>query len=100
MKRIKSILFFMLITVTVNAQEDVQPWTLHDCIDYALEHNIRVKKSENDIRLSIIRAYTQVLYAIESVHTNENTVEVSRVHRDRGKNYRRPVPFRRPVWPN
>ncbi|MDR2916307.1 MAG: TolC family protein [Tannerella sp.] len=168
MERIKSILFFMVITIAVNAQNDVNLWTLHDCIDYALEHNIQVKKSkvnqlsgnedllqskaqlfpslsagtsqnftnypssdattnnsysgsynisanwnlfdggrrsynikqnqiqqdvnelsvqqsENDIRLSIIQAYMQVLYAMESVRTNENTVDVSKAQRDRGE---------------
>lgn len=168
MVRLKSILFFMFIAVVANAQDNVKLWTLHDCIEYALEHNIQVKKSqvnqlsgsedlqqckaqlfpslsagtshnftnypssdvethnsysgnynvsaswklfdggrrvtsikqseiqqevndllvrqsENDIRLSIIQAYMQVLYAIESVRTNENTVDVSRAQRDRGE---------------
>jgi len=168
MVRIKSILFLMIIAVAVNAQDNVTQWTLHDCIDYALEQNIQVKiskvsklsgdedlqqskaqmfpslsagisqgftnypssdvatnnsysgsynvsagwrlfdggrrtntikqneirqnvndlqieKSENDIRLSIIQAYMQVLYAKESVRTNENTVDVSKAQRDRGE---------------
>ena len=168
MIRIKSILFLMVIAVAVNAQDNVKQWTLHDCINYALEQNIQVKiskvsklsgdedlqqskaqmfpslsagvsqrftnypssdattnnsysgsydvnaswrlfdggrrsntikqneirqdvndlqieKSENDIRLSIIQAYMQVLYAKESVRTNENTVDVSKAQRDRGE---------------
>lgn len=168
MVRLKSILFFMVIAVAVKAQDDVKLWTLDDCIEYALEHNIQVKKSkvsqlsgsedlqqykaqlfpslsagtshsltnypssdvedhnsysgnynvsaswklfdggrrvttikqsemqqdvnelsvrqsENDIRLSIIQAYMQVLYAVESVRTNENTVDVSKAQRDRGE---------------
>ena len=168
MIRIKSILFLMIIAVAVNAQDDVKQWTLHDCINYALEQNIQVKiskvsklsgdedlqqskaqmfpslsagvsqrftnypssdattnnsysgsydvnaswrlfdggrrsntikqneirqdvndlqieKSENDIRLSIIQAYMQVLYAKESVRTNENTVDVSKAQRNRGE---------------
>ncbi|MDR0574776.1 MAG: TolC family protein [Tannerella sp.] len=158
----------MIIAVAMNAQSYTNLWTLHDCIDYALEHNIQVKKSkasqlsgsedllqskaqlfpslsagtshnftnypssgattnnsysgnynvsanwnlfdggrrlnnikqnqirqnvnelsvqqsENDIRLSIIQAYMQVLYAMESVRANENTVDVSKAQRDRGK---------------
>lgn len=168
MVRLKSILFFAVIAIALNAQENVKLWTLHDCMDYALEHNIQVKKSkvsqlsgnedlaqskaqlfpslsagtshnytnypssdvetnnsysgnynvsanwklfdggrrvnsikqseiqqdvnelsvqqsENDIRLSIVQAYMQVLYAIESVRTNENTVDVSKLQRDRGE---------------
>ena len=158
----------MFITLAVNAQSDVTQWTLHDCLDYALEHNIQVKKSkvsklsgeedlqlskaqlfpslsagisqnytnypssdvttnnsysgsynvnaswrlfdggrransikqseirqdvnelliqqsENDIRIAIIQVYMQVLYAKESVRTNENTVTVSKAQRDRGE---------------
>ena len=168
MERIKSILLLMIIAVAVNAQDNVKQWTLHDCINYALEQNIQVKiskvsklsgdedlqqskaqmfpslsagvsqgftnypssdvatnnsysgsynvsanwrlfdggrrtntikqneirqdvndlqieKSENDIRLSIIQAYMQVLYAKESVRTNENTVDVSQAQRNRGE---------------
>lgn len=168
MIRLKSVLFFVAITAAVHAQDDVTRWTLHDCIDYALEHNIQVRKSkvnqlsgeedlqqykaqlfpslsagtshnytnypssdvetnnvysgsynvsanwtlfdggrrvnsirqseiqqdvnelsvqqsENDIRLSIVQAYMQVLYAMESVRTNENTVDVSKAQRDRGE---------------
>ena len=168
MIRLKSILFFTLIAITVKAQDVTKQWTLHDCINYALEHNIQVKKSkvsklsgdedlqqskaqmfpslsagvsqnytnypssdagtnnsyggsynlsanwrlfdggrransikqneirqdvndlliqqsENDIRLAIIQAYMQILYAKESVRTNENTVDVSKAQRDRGE---------------
>ena len=40
-------------------------------------NDLSVEQSENDIRVSIVQAYMQVLYAMESVRTNENTVEVS-----------------------
>lgn len=168
MRRLKSILFFLAAVISMQAQENMKSWTLHDCIDYALEHNIQVKRSkvsqlsgqedlqlskaqlfpslsagvsqnfvnypsgnvetnnsytgnynvsaslnifdggrrlnaikqneiqqdvnelsvqqsENDIRISLVQAYMQVLYAIESIRINENTVEVSRVQRDRGE---------------
>lgn len=39
----KSILFFLMLCVgTVSAQ---QAWTLQDCIDHALNHNIQIKKN-------------------------------------------------------
>lgn len=168
MNRLKSILFCLAVIATVEAQDNVKLWTLNDCINYALEHNIQVKKSkvskfsgeedlqlakaqlfpsvsagmshnfvnypsdnvatnnsytgnynvnaslklfdggrrvnaikqseiqqdvndltveqsENDIRISLVQAYMQVLYAMESVKINENTVEVSHVQRDRGE---------------
>ncbi len=46
-------------------------------------NELTVKQSENDIRLSIVQAYMQVLYAMESVRTNENTVAVSKLQFER-----------------
>jgi len=168
MRRLKTILFLLAVVITVKSQEPAKIWTLDDCIQYALEHNIQVKKSkvsklsgeedlqlakaqlfpslsasvsqsfvnypsdkattnnsytgnynvsaslrlfdggrrlnsikqneiqqdvndlvveqsENDIRISLVQAYMQALYAMESVKINENTVEVSLVQRDRGE---------------
>lgn len=44
-----------------------------------------IEESENDIRVALVQAYMQVLYAMESVRINENTVEVSTAERDRAK---------------
>lgn len=44
---------------------------------------LSVSQNENDIRISLIQAYMQVLYSMEAVRINENTVEVSRAQRDR-----------------
>ena len=44
-----------------------------------------IEQSENDIRLSLIQTYMQVLYAMEAVRINENTVEVSTAQRDRAE---------------
>lgn len=158
----------LLGVVAAEAQEKPTQWRLQDCLDYALEHNIQVKKSkiallsgeedesqararlfpslsasvsqgfvnypsgetqnnnsysgnysvnanltlfdggkrinaikqqeiqnqvnelsieqnENDIRISLVQAYMQVLYAMESVTISENTVEVSKAQRDRAE---------------
>lgn len=163
-----SILGFMVIAMTAAATDNVKLWTLQDCLDYALEHNIQVKRSkvsqlsgeedlqqtkaqlfpslsagisqnytnypssdvetnnlysgsynvsaglslfdggrrlnsirqseiqqqvnelavqqsENDIRIAIVQGYMQVLYAMESVRINENTVEVSEAQLNRGR---------------
>ena len=157
-------LFFLCLGS--KAQEQPTRWTLRACLDYALEHNIQVKKSkvshlsgiedtkqakaqlfpslsasvtqgfvnypssdaatnnsysgnyalnakwtlfdggqrvqaikqqeiqntvdelgieqnEDDIQISLIQTYMQVLYAMESVRINQNTVEVSTAQRDR-----------------
>lgn len=168
MKRYYSIFGFLLffLPLVLNAQETPEKWTLKACLDYALEHNIQVKKSkisllsgeedlklskaqlfpslsasssqnfsnypssnvennnsytgsyglnaslklfdggrrlnaikqqdlqvqmnqlsveqsEDDIRIALIQAYMQVLYAHESVATNQNTVEVSKAQLER-----------------
>jgi len=166
MKRFSFILFFILTVFGLHSQENVRKWSLADCLNYALEHNISVKKSkvnqlsgsedlqlskaqlfpslsasvsqsvvnypsenvssnnsysgsygisanlrlfdggrrtntirqneirlnmnelaveqsENDIRISLVQAYMQALYAMESVRINENTVEVSKVQYER-----------------
>lgn len=44
-----------LMCMSVQAQK---VWTLKDCIGYALEHNISVKKSENNVRQSEINLST------------------------------------------
>ena len=40
-------------------------------------------QNEDDIQISLIQTYMQVLYAMESVRINQNTVEVSTAQRDR-----------------
>ena len=160
MKRLSLILTCILTVFVGQSQESINTWSLQDCLDFALEHNIQVKKSkvsllageedlelskaqlfpslsagvaqsavnypsdgamtnnsysgsysisaslrlfdggrrttsikqseirqdmndlsveqsENDIRTSLVQAYMQTLYAMESVRINENTVEVS-----------------------
>jgi len=166
MTRLNLILVFVLAAFGMQPQENVRTWSLQDCLNYALEQNISVKKSkvnqlsgyedlqlskaqlfpslsagisqsavnypsngamtnssysgsynlsaslrlydggrrtttikqnelrqdlnglaveqsENDIRLSLIQAYMQALYAKESVRINENTVEVSKLQFER-----------------
>lgn len=46
---------------------------------------LTIKESENNIELAIMQAFIQVLYANEAVKINANTVEVSKVQRDRGR---------------
>lgn len=46
---------------------------------------LTIKESENNIELAITQAFVQILYAEENVRINENTVEVSKAQRDRGK---------------
>jgi len=46
------IVFFVLVSSSVYSQN--KKWTLRECVDYALEHNISVKQSELDLQQSEI----------------------------------------------
>ncbi len=46
---------------------------------------LTVAESENDIRIAIVQAYMQALYAAEAVDVAVNTAEVSRAQRDRAE---------------
>lgn len=46
---------------------------------------LTVAESENDIRIAIVQAYMQALYAAEAVEVAVNTAEVSRAQRDRAE---------------
>ncbi|MES2485631.1 MAG: TolC family protein, partial [Bacteroidota bacterium] len=48
MKNKISILFFLVIAFSANAQ--VKKWTLRECVEYALKNNISVRQSELDLK--------------------------------------------------
>ncbi|MDH6304866.1 outer membrane protein [Parabacteroides sp. PF5-5] len=48
-------------------------------------NSLSIEQSENDIQISLVQTYMQVLYAYEAVRINENTVEVSQFQRDRAE---------------
>lgn len=44
-----------------------------------------VEQSEDEIQIAIVQTYLQVMYAMEAVRINENTVEVSKAQCDRAR---------------
>ncbi|MFN8273938.1 MAG: TolC family protein [Flavobacteriaceae bacterium] len=54
MKKTLFIAFFALILGPVTAQTTEKKWTLQECVQYALEHNITIKQSELDQQLAEI----------------------------------------------
>lgn len=46
---------------------------------------LSIEQNEDDIRISLVQTYMQVMYATEAVKINENTVEVSKAQRDRAE---------------
>lgn len=61
MNRLKifTITFAVVLTSSINAQvEKHDRWSLKDCIDYAVEHNLTLKKSANTIELNRLEKET------------------------------------------
>jgi len=55
MKAPLSLILLFSIILSVSSQEsnpNVKKWTLRECVDYAIENNITVKQSENNIALA------------------------------------------------
>ena len=55
MKAPLSLILLFSFILSVQSQEtnpDIKRWTLRECVDYAIENNITVKQSENNIALS------------------------------------------------
>ena len=46
---------------------------------------LSTEETEDDIQIAIVQAYLQVMYAMESVKINENTVETAKAERDRAE---------------
>ena len=52
MKKFRIFTILLFIGLLANAQE--KKWTLQECVEYALEHNISVKQSELDVEAAEI----------------------------------------------
>ena len=52
MKKFRLFAILLLVGFIANAQE--KKWTLQECVEYALEHNISVKQSELDVEAAEI----------------------------------------------
>ncbi len=46
---------------------------------------LATEESEDDIRIAIVQTYLQVMYAMEAVEINKNTVETAKAERDRAE---------------
>ena len=81
----------MLCACAASAQ---QAWTLQDCLDYALKHNIQVQKnritalateqSELTIQEQIAQLYVQIMYTKEAKKVNEQLLKTAQSQYDRG----------------
>lgn len=53
----KSIIFYMIAACSITAQAQ-NTWTLRQCIDYAIEHNIQIRQTENQAEQSKVNVNT------------------------------------------
>lgn len=63
----KQIITFAFAVFTISLTAQVKKWTLMDCVNYALENNITVKKSENSILIdeqNVIEAKSNFLPSV------------------------------------
>lgn len=51
---IRHIIFIITLCLAITVQAQQKEWTLQECVDYALEHNITVKQGELDRELAAI----------------------------------------------
>lgn len=67
MKRINGFLLAFIMIFSLNAQEVDRIWTLEQCVKYAMDNNISIKQSENNIQLQetdLEQARTQFLPSV------------------------------------
>ncbi len=73
------ITLFLLLTLSsslVSAQNSIKKWTLQECIDYAMQHNITLKKSQVQRKSSeedVLQAKAQLLPSLNA-STNQNVI--------------------------
>ncbi len=69
------ILFIGIISPSIAQEQEtgtVKKWTLQECIDYALENNITVKQSENDIKMAEIEKRGAIGNLLPNLNMNGN----------------------------
>lgn len=75
MKALLSLIVFVSFTLTVQSQEtntEIKKWTLRDCVDYAIENNISVKQSENNIALAEVDKRAAIGNFIPNLNLNSS----------------------------
>jgi outer membrane protein len=63
-----TLLFILIFGFSVNAQ--VKNWTLQECVEYALKHNISIKQSELDIKLANIDKSSAIGNFLPNLNSN------------------------------
>jgi len=75
MKAPLSLILLFSFILSVQSQEtnpDIKRWTLRECVDYAIENNISVKQSENNIALAEVDKRAAIGNFIPNLNFNSN----------------------------
>jgi outer membrane protein len=73
-EKLTLILFFsfMISIFSQDSNTTIKKWTLKECVDYAIEHNLNIKQSEFDIELSEIDKKDAIGNFLPSLNLNGN----------------------------
>src|SRR5699024_11535091 len=69
---IRHLLFICVLLFGLDAQAQTKEWSLQECIDYALEHNITIKQGELDKQLAEIEKTLAIGQMLPSINANIN----------------------------
>ena len=72
MKKIIGFCFFFTLILQTNSSAQAKKWTLEECVQYALEHNITIKQTELDSQISILDKSAAVGTFLPTLNTNAN----------------------------
>ncbi len=70
MKKVKNSILVLMLFWSIANQAQAKKWTIEECVNYALEHNISIKQSDLDIKLSEIEKNSAFGNFLPSVNAN------------------------------
>ena len=72
MKKIVGLFFFLILIGTTFCSAQSKKWTLEECVQYALEHNISIKQTELDSQISQLDKSAAIGSFLPSLNANSS----------------------------
>ena len=72
MKKIIGFCFFFTLILQTNCGAQAKKWTLEECVQYALEHNITIKQTELDAQITQLDKSTAIGNFLPTLNANAN----------------------------
>jgi outer membrane protein len=72
MKKIIGFCFFFTLILQTNSNAQAKKWTLEECVQYALEHNITIKQTELDAQITKLDKSTAIGNFLPTLNANAN----------------------------